>query len=180
MEVVKNPPFTCTVGLGELCCIKGGERIPAFTEVIQLAQERSAGLYVELKGEGTGPKAVREMDEMGFEHAIVGSFRDDWVKELNDEGCHFPLSVMVPKGAGPFEAAAKSNAKIIHLCWESASARPQDLVTPELLSRAQDMGLDIVLWHEERPDVLEDILKLPVLGICSNRPEMLVDAISRS
>ena len=159
--------------------VRSGERIPAFTEVVQLAQELSAGLYVEVKGDGAGHRAIRDMEVMGFEPAIVGSFRGDWVKELNDEGCRFPLSVLVPKGADPFEAAAKSNAKIIHLCWEAASARPQDLVTPELLSRAQDMGLDIVLWHEERADVLEDILKLEVLGICSNRPEMLVGAISR-
>jgi len=31
-----------------------------------------------------------------------------------------------------------------------------------------------VLWHEERQAVLEEILQLPVLGICSNQPELLV------
>lgn len=160
--------------------VRGGERIPAFTEVVQLAQELSAGLYVEVKGDGAGPAAIREMDAMGFDHAIVGSFRGDWIKALHDDGCRFPLSVLVPKGADPFEAAQKSKAQIIHLCWEGASARPQDLVTPELINRARDKGLGIVLWHEERPDILADILKLPVLGICSNRPEMLVSAIFQS
>jgi glycerophosphoryl diester phosphodiesterase len=34
-----------------------------------------------------------------------------------------------------------------------------------------------VLWHEERAPIIADIIKLPVLGICSDRPEMLRPAM---
>ncbi|MCG8511611.1 MAG: glycerophosphodiester phosphodiesterase, partial [Rhodospirillales bacterium] len=157
---------------------RDGEAIPTFPAVIQLAKDLSAGLYVELKGEGTGPASLRDLDEAGFDNAIIGSFNRDRIRALHEGGCRFPLSVLVPWGEDPFEAARKSRARIIHLCWESASDRPQDLVTPDLLDRARREGLEIVLWHEERPDVLADILKLPVLGICGNRPELLAGAVS--
>ena len=85
----------------------------------------------------------------------------------------FPLSVLVPLGADPFERARQSAADIIHLCWERGGERPQDLVTPDLLAMAMDAGLGIVLWHEERRAILDDLLKLPVLGICTNQPELM-------
>jgi hypothetical protein len=51
-------------------------------------------------------------------------------------------------------------ADILHLCWEKASETPQELVTEELIDRAFGEGKELVLWHEERPDVLKDIMAL--------------------
>ena len=157
----------------KLPLLKGGT-IPAFADVVTLALELKTGLYVEVKGEGAGFAAWQEMKKQKFSYAILGSFEKEYVKELRDANCDFPLSILIPKGHDPFLLALETGANIIHPCWENASPTPQELITPELLIRAQEIGLEMVLWHEERPAVLEEILQLPVLGICSNQPELLV------
>jgi glycerophosphoryl diester phosphodiesterase len=35
------------------------------------------------------------------------------------------------------------------------------------------MKREIVLWHEERPAILADIMALPVLGICTDLPDLM-------
>jgi glycerophosphoryl diester phosphodiesterase len=78
-------------------------------------------------------------------------------------------------GEDPFTAAIRTGAEIIHLCWESASNEPDRLVTPDLLARAVRERLLVVIWHEERRTVLDRLTKLPVVGICTDRPEMMND-----
>jgi glycerophosphoryl diester phosphodiesterase len=158
----------------KLPLLKGGT-IPSFADVVSLALELETGLYVEVKGEGAGFAAWQEMKKQKFSYAILGSFKKEYVKELRDVNCDFPLSILIQKGHDPFLLALETGANIIHPCWENASPTPQELITQELLIRAQETGLEIVLWHEERPAVLEKIIQLPVLGICSNQPELLVN-----
>lgn len=150
--------------------------IPTFSQVLELAEELNAGLYVELKGAGTGPVVWRELASRQFRFAAIGSFRADMVRELRDLQCEYPLAILIRAGGDPFALAERSGADIIHLCWENASPRPQDLVTPSLLQEARSAGLEVVLWHEERTEVIADIVAMPVLGICSDCPELIFEA----
>lgn len=150
-----------------------GVAVPTFSEVAALARQRGAGLYVELKAAGTGPLAWRELLRHEQHFAVLGSFNDDLVRELRDADCEYPLSILVPVRQDPHALADRAGANIIHLCWENAGPRPQDLVSDDLIARAHRDGRQIVLWHEERTDIIADVIKLPVLGICSDRPQML-------
>lgn len=147
--------------------------VPTFAEVAALARAKGAGLYVELKAEGTGPLVWHELSRHDQRFAVIGSFLIPFMRELRDGGCPYPLAILVPAGVDPHDVADQAGADIIHLCWESAGARPQDLVTDELVHRARQDRRQIVLWHEERPEIIADIIRLPVLGICSDRPELL-------
>ena len=147
--------------------------IPDFADVIALARATDCALYVEIKGQGTGLRALAALRASGFVRAAIGSFDPAEVRSIHDAGCEYPLSVLVRSGADPFVQADLAGADCIHLCWERASDRPQDLVTPTLLAKAQEKALDIVLWHEERPSILADLERLPVLGICTNNPELM-------
>lgn len=148
-------------------------RVPHLDEVIALAGARGQALYVEIKSPGAGPAAADRLRRADFAPAVLGSFDVQEVRRLADVGCPYPLSVLVPLDADPFACAAAADADIVHLCWERGGARPQDLVRPALLRRADELGLGVVLWHEERADVLADLRALPVLGICTNNPEMM-------
>jgi glycerophosphoryl diester phosphodiesterase len=148
--------------------------LPSLAEVIDLATDLDQSLYVEIKAEGAGPVASRMLLDKGFTKAGIGSFNVAEIAALAKESCPFPLAVLVPLDADPFERAEQSRADIIHLCWERGGERPQDLVTAELLARAERLDLGIVLWHEERPAILRDIMPLPVLGICTNEPDLMV------
>jgi glycerophosphoryl diester phosphodiesterase len=62
---------------------------------------------------------------------------------------------------------------MIHLCWEQAAQSPHQLLTPDLIARARAEHLPIISWHEERPEEIAQLLKFPLLGICSNFPELI-------
>jgi glycerophosphoryl diester phosphodiesterase len=156
----------------ELATLEGAS-VPTFAAVAALAREHNAGLYVELKAAGTGPIVWHELQRHEQRFAALGSFDVAQMRVMRDHGCDYPLSILVRVGTDPHALAEQAGADIIHLCWESAGPRPQDLVTGALLDRARRDGRQIILWHEERADIIADIIGLPVLGICSDRPEML-------
>jgi glycerophosphoryl diester phosphodiesterase len=157
-----------------------GVEVPTFAEVAALARARGAGLYVELKAEDTGPLVRRELERHSQHFAVIGSFIIPYVRELRDGGCRYPLAILVPVGIDPHQVADQAGADIIHLCWEHGSERPQTLVTGELLTRARQAGRQVVLWHEERPGIITDLVALPVLGICSDLPERLRTAVDQA
>ncbi len=148
--------------------------LPSLQEVIDLAKSTGTGLYIELKDEKAGASAYQLLKENDVTYAALGAFNVSWVRALNDSGCDYPTSVLVPIGKDPFNMASEAKAGAIHLCWERACEAPQHLVTQGLIERAQQLGLDIILWHEERPKVIKALLELPVIGICSDRPELFV------
>ncbi|MBP1849144.1 glycerophosphodiester phosphodiesterase [Rhizobium halophytocola] len=147
--------------------------IPSLAETVALAKALGQSLYVELKADGSGVIAAALLHEMRLERAALGSFKHAEIAALKAVDCPYPLAVLVPLDANPFQLAEQSDADIIHLCWERGGERPQDLATDELLADAEKRGLGVVLWHEERRSVLSDIRALPVLGICTNNPEMM-------
>ena len=147
--------------------------VPSFEEVAALGRETGCGLYVELKRQGTGPLCWQHLKDMNQRFACLGSFDTAQVRELRDMVCDFPLSVLIRVAHDPHELGEKSGADVLHLCWEKASDTPQEFVTEELMERAFADGKEIVLWHEERPDVLKDIMILPVLGICTDLPDLM-------
>lgn len=147
--------------------------VPSFEEVAALGRETGCGLYVELKRPGTGPLCWQHLRQVGQRFACFGSFDVAQVRELHDMDCDFPLSVLIRVGADPHKLGAESGADILHLCWEKASDTPQEFVGDDLIEKAFADGREIVLWHEERPDVLKDIMALPVLGICTDLPDLM-------
>ncbi|MDR6590083.1 glycerophosphodiester phosphodiesterase [Agrobacterium tumefaciens] len=156
----------------ELAALEG-VNVPTFEAVASLARELGAGLYVELKAPGTGVLCWQHLRQISQRFACLGSFDTAQVRELRDAGCTFPLSVLVRVGRDPHTLGDEAGADILHLCWERAGERPQELVTTELMRRAFGDGREIVLWHEERSAVLKDIMQLPVLGICTDLPELM-------
>ena len=142
--------------------------------MVKLCQKLDSWLYVELKGKGTGVAAWNELKKQGFKNAVLASFHEDYLLELYKLECDYPLSVLVPMGRDPFVMAESSNAEIIHLCWKYASPEPFSLVTTELLKKAKESDLEVILWDEDRPKIVQELIQTSVLGICSDKPEMLV------
>ena len=116
---------------------------------------------------------LNELRNNNFQNALLGSFEIDYLIELRENICEYPLSILLPFGKEPIDLAGSVGVDIIHLCWEKAHPKPQQLIKPELLKDAKNSGLEVILWHEERPEILNDLLDLPVLGICSDKPELL-------
>jgi glycerophosphoryl diester phosphodiesterase len=143
--------------------------VPRLDAVIARALARGAGIYADIKD--ADPLAVAgALRQAGLERAILGAFDPAAVAALKAARVTYPNAALVPLGADPFVHAA--GADIIHLCWEKMD-RPQDLLSPEFLARAAAQGQRIVLWHEEDPARMADLRGLPILGICSDTPELV-------
>ncbi|MBI2467463.1 MAG: ABC transporter permease subunit [Candidatus Rokubacteria bacterium] len=151
-----------------------GERIPTLAEVVERLAGR-CGFYVELKAAGT-PAAVLEVVHRGgvAGDVILGSFRRTLIQEARGLDPGVPTSLLVGAGNDPVGAARAAGAAYVHLCWERRAPNPADLVTPDLLAGCRRAGLGVILWHEERAEVIARLRGLPVDGVCSNRPELLL------
>ena len=156
-----------------------GVAVPTFAEVAALARRLGTGLYIELKARGTGLRCWHELlsHDQGF--AAFGSFDPVQVRELRELGCELPLGILVGAGYDPLLMADSARADIVHLCWERDGDRPQDKVTPDLVRAIFESGREIVLWHEERLSILTEIMQFPVIGICTNQPDLMISARPR-
>ena len=59
------------------------------------------------------------------------------------------------------------------LYWENASPRPHKSITTQLLAEVRLRGLGIVLWREERPAELRQLVELGIDAIPTNGPDIL-------
>ena len=156
--------------------LERGGAVPPLRGVIDLAIEAGCGLYVEVKERAAALPTLRLLSASAVPFAAVGSFDRDTVRDLaaaRQEHPRFPVSVLVRVGEDPFSAAADTGAEVVHLCWECASDAPDRLVTQDLIARAAHERLVIVIWHEERRAVLDRLMTRPVIGICTDKPEMM-------
>ena len=150
-----------------------GQHIPRLEQVINLAKNTGCGLYFDIKSEGAGPLAWKLLKAADFRFAAFASFNVGWIKELREMGCNYPLGVMVPAGVEPFAYLDGVAVDIVHPCWRDASENPHELLTDALMKNFTDHGYQIVIWHEDRAGVLDALWDQPIMGICSNRPELL-------
>jgi len=154
--------------------LEGGERIPTLDEVAERLRGR-CGLYIELKGEGTPGPVVGIVRRHGIaDDVIISSFHPHLISEVKRLDPGIRTSLLVGRvDVDPVELALESRADFVHLCWERYP-EPHRLVTPELRRRARESGLGIVLWHEERPEIIGEIRGMEdIYAICSNNPELL-------
>lgn len=148
-----------------------GYPIARFSDVLALAQRNDIGIYADIKAYDAAHPVLEQLRAAHIEKAILGAFDRDILIDLGKTDCPYPRATLIRADANPFEGT--ENFDILHLCWENMTSRPDRLVTPDLIAKAQSQGQQIVLWHEERPDIMARLRALPVLGICSNKPELV-------
>jgi glycerophosphoryl diester phosphodiesterase len=159
-----------------------GERVPTLAQVIDVARGR-VQLYIELKGQQTPAAVVATLQAEDFvDQAIAGSFYPWLVQKAKFLLPALRTSVLVAwrdRGADFVEWALAVNADYVHLCWENGSPTPHQLLSQELLTSIRRRGLGIILWHEERPEELAELVKQDVDGICTNTPDSLAAILRR-
>jgi glycerophosphoryl diester phosphodiesterase len=144
--------------------------IPRFSDVIALAKELGAGIYADIKALEAAEPVCSALIKADLGCVILGAFDHSIVNKLGEIGAPFPRALLVPVGVDPFKVVG--DAEIIHLCWERMDT-PQDLLDEAFFTRCVAAGKQVVLWHEEDRQRMDVIRKLPVLGICSDQPELV-------
>lgn len=160
-----------------------GEHVPTLGEVIDLVRGQ-VQLYIELKGQQTPAAVVDTLQAKDFiDQAIVGSFYPWLPQKAKFLEPALRTSVLVAwrdRQADFVDWALAVNADYVHLCWEHGSPTPHQLLSADLITSIRRQGLETILWHEERPEELVELIQLDVYGICTNTPDVLASILGRS
>jgi glycerophosphoryl diester phosphodiesterase len=145
-----------------------GQGVPRLVDLFDLARGR-LGLYVELKGEGTGAALgalVRAGAAAGVE-LIGGSFRPGLVAELGAAAPAVPRSVLFQQATlGEMIATCRAvGASYAHPCF-----RP---VTPELVAGLHAVGLVVMTPHTNDPAEARAFARMGADVIASDDPRIL-------
>lgn len=153
-----------------------GEHVPTLAEVIEQVRGR-AQLYIELKGQQTPAAVVECLRRTAFvDQAIAGSFFPWLPQKIKFLEPAIRTSVLIAardREASFIDWALAVGADFVHPCWERAAPAPHELLTPKMVAAIHSHGLGIVVWHEERPEELRELVRLDVQGICTNTPDVL-------
>jgi glycerophosphoryl diester phosphodiesterase len=142
--------------------------VPTLAEVVDLARGR-AQLYLELKGQRTPEPVVRVLQAAAFgDQVIISSFYPWLIQQVKFLEPASRTSMLVrreDRHRDFVEWTLAVEADYVHPCWEHASPTPHKLLSPALIAGIRQRGLGIILWHEERPAELRELVRLDVDGI---------------
>lgn len=148
--------------------VGSGEGIPRLVDVFDLARGR-LGVYVELKGDGTG-RALGELVRSGAAEGvalIAGSFDPRLVADLRAVAPGVPRSVLFASTttAAMIEVCAALDARYAHPCF-----RPVDRTLIDALHQA---GLQVMTPHTNDLAEALEFARLGVDVIASDDPRIL-------
>ncbi|QFT31441.1 Glycerophosphoryl diester phosphodiesterase [Labrenzia sp. THAF82] len=152
---------------------KSHREVSRFSAVVELASVCGAGIYLDAKDSDAAKVAIEMLLASKNDRVIVGANTVSFARHLIETDCPYPVSLLVQVGQDPFALVDACGADIVHPCWESAGDRPDQLLDDVFFEEAKRRNLAVVTWHEERRSVMKALIDLPVLGICSNQPEMV-------
>jgi glycerophosphoryl diester phosphodiesterase len=171
------PVRTSTLSELQAIDLGGGERVLTLEGAIKFCLSEQLGAYIELKDAAVIPGLAATVDRYGVNgYVVVGSFRPDWLAEFKERVPRMATSILF--GSPHLDAvqlAQSIGASYVHPCWEH-HPDPSALLTPQWIARVREAGLGIICWHEERPEQIAALRQLGVDGICSDAPELLLDA----
>jgi glycerophosphoryl diester phosphodiesterase len=149
-----------------------GQGVPRLVEVFELARGR-LGLYVELKGPGTGEALGRLVQTGAAEGVEVtgGSFRPEEVGALRGVAPDLPRSVLFGRTGMEemLRACAELETTYVHPCF-----RPVD---QEMIDRFHAAGLQVMTPHTNEPDEARAFARLGVDVIASDDPRILIGLV---
>ncbi len=147
-----------------------GERVPTIEEIVQFAKEHDVIFYLEIK---TG-------SAWGVEHAVVAALQ---------EAGEAARVVILSFDPGTLETVHKLNCALMtgFLCEHPSNDLVEravrvgarqlvprgDLVTPDLVKKAHNEGLQVLTWTINEPWQMEILISAGVDGIITNYPDRL-------
>ena len=151
-----------------------GERVPTIEEILQFAKERDVVFYLEIKSGGS----------WGVEHAVVAALRD------SGEAARVVILSFDP---ATLESVHRLNNALMtgHLFEHPSNdlvertlrvgarqiALRGDLVTPALVKKAHQAGLQVLAWTIDKPEHMRLIISAGVDGIITDYPDRLFDVV---
>lgn len=148
-----------------------GERIPTLDEILGFAREADIVFYLELKADAAWGvehaliNALRRAEEAA--RTVVLSFHTNSLSTVTRlDPTLLTGHLMEQVASDAVERAARAGARQI--------APHVDSVTPELVEKAHDEGLQVVTWTVNEPARMREMMAAGVDGIMTDYPDRLV------
>jgi glycerophosphoryl diester phosphodiesterase len=159
-----------------------GEKIPTLAQVFQLFNSSTARLYVEMKSDsGGGAELAQAVVENVHEaeigtRVVVESFDLAAITEIKriDSGIR-TAALFEPKLSRPISTIRRR--KMVDLAVESGAeeiAIHYTLAAAGLVEKAQECGLETVVWTVDDPKWISRARRLGIKALISNNPATMV------
>lgn len=155
-----------------------GEKIPTLQEIIDLARDSSARLYIETKNPELYPpefeaKLIELIRRNGFSNRVViQSFNARSIEKVKELDPSFLTALLVSdKEIDPVEATARSGAGELAINFK--------LLTSEVVRRAREKGLAVTVWTVNEEQDLKRMIELGVNRIITDYPDRLARILAR-
>ena len=157
-----------------------GSPILSFDEAVKRCRELGLGLYLDIKRLSFKSAAAMfvALDRHHYmKSTIFGSFRPDYLADIKAARPDAKTAILFGSvDIDPVKLAQAINADFVHPCWEHRARQPHKLLTADWIDAVRAAKLGIVCWHEERPAEIAALKALGVDAICSDKPELLLQA----
>jgi len=149
-----------------------GERVPTLNEVLETVHNE-VHLLVELKGIGVEKATVEAIRAHGMvEDVTFSSFALERLAAVRAMGSDLRVRPILPNPSD-FDLARASELKAVGIDIRYVYA---SLGTIEA---AQARGLEVLVWNPDSQRAQEAMIALGVDGICTNRPDILMEMLER-
>lgn len=151
--------------------------VPTLADALDRCELVGLSPYLELKEDAAVEPVVEQLSGRDLaRYSVIGAFNPAWVARTTDRAPHIPTAILFASNdVDPVHLARACGARYVHPCWERHPA-PHTLLTEKWLAAVRGAGLGVVCWHEERPAVLDALLRLGVSGICTDQLDRLQSA----
>jgi len=151
-------------------------------EVFRWAEGKGIGLYLDIKDRDMLEPLSELLRGVNGRERIIVSSSDDFlfVRSFKERNSHVLTALLFRSVLPPEEMvylARKYGGDIIHPCWEKRHPHPHTLLSGEDIAYMNSEGFEVVCWHEERREELEQLVVRGFWGITTNNPELLKDIL---
>ena len=148
---------------------------PSFEEILELLRGGKRFMF-EAKDRRLAEVLSESLKDLDRDLFIIGSFDAVFLKEfkkLNPDlrTCLLLGSVVSKESA--LDLCREIGVQFLLPAWESRHPYPHELLSREWIEYLRDRGVEVISWHEERQEVLEGLLELPLYGVCTNDPPLV-------
>ncbi|RME60243.1 glycerophosphodiester phosphodiesterase [Candidatus Parcubacteria bacterium] len=154
---------------------------PTVADLIEWAHGCRMRLLLEIKDADASAKLARLLPRQAADFVVVGSFHAGALQAFRKVRQDVPISLMLGSVIDAEEAiglAHRYECSWVHPCWEARDPWPHRLLAG-FAEHVKSAGLELMVWHEERPSELQHIMEYEPSGICTNTPSLLSQLLGR-
>ena len=143
---------------------------PSFEEVLALVRDYRGGVYLDIKDRALSSILGDLLDRMKDIPVVFSSFDAPFLREVKRLDRKIKTALLIGSVYDAHfivEIARHYEADIIHPAWESRHPYPHHLLS-EMLPIFRREGFEVSSWHEEREEVIRELIKMGIDYLSTN------------